>query len=110
MEDTPPSSSPAVAKGRDQYGDRTYVSVFFLEQATYDISVVTSDDDHAGTDSGVLMTIFGDKDATKQFPLMHTKQGEKAAFETGKTNEFHMELDDVGQVNPCLSQVIDDNV
>jgi hypothetical protein len=44
------------------------------------------------------MTIFGDKAITKQFQLINTKQGDKAVFETGKTNEFQMELDDVGKV------------
>ena len=60
---------------------------------------MTSSDDHAGTDSGVLMTIFGEKDATKQFQVNRTKQGDSAVFETGTTNEFEMELDDVGNVN-----------
>ena len=44
------------------------------------------------------MTIFGDKDITKQFQLTNTKQGDKPLFEIGKTNEFEMELDDVGKV------------
>jgi len=62
------------------------------------IRVVTSSDDHAGTDSGVLMTIAGDKDITKQFQLKTTKQGEQADFQTGSTNEFKLDLDDVGNV------------
>ena len=45
------------------------------------------------------MTIIGDKDITKQFQLTNTKQGEQAIFETGKINEFEMELDDVGHVS-----------
>jgi hypothetical protein len=69
-----------------------------IDQATYLINIVTSSEEDAGTDSGILMTIFGDKDATKQFPLANTKQGGQALFETGKTNEFEMELDDVGTV------------
>jgi hypothetical protein len=44
------------------------------------------------------MTIIGDKDITKQFQLINTKQGDKALFESGKINEFEMELDDVGNV------------
>lgn len=64
----------------------------------YNITVVTSSDDDANTDSGVFMTIFGDKDQTKQFQLTNTKQGNQATFESGKTNEFEMELDDVGAV------------
>jgi hypothetical protein len=44
------------------------------------------------------MTIIGDKDVTKQFQLINTKQGNEASFETGKINEFEMELDDVGNV------------
>jgi hypothetical protein len=45
------------------------------------------------------MTIFGDKGITKQFQVINTRQGDQAVFETGKTNEFEMELDDVGKVN-----------
>ncbi len=40
------------------------------------------------------MTIFGDKDTTKQFQLTNGT----ASFESGKTNIFKMELDDVGNV------------
>ncbi|CAF3803025.1 unnamed protein product [Rotaria sordida] len=69
------------------------------DQATYTITVVTSSEEDAGTKSGVLMTIFGDKDSTKQFQLTNTKQDDKALFESGKTNEFEMELDDVGSIN-----------
>ncbi len=69
-----------------------------LDQATYLITVVTSAEDNAGTDSGILMTIVGDKDITKQFPLINTKRGNKAVFEAGRDNEFEMELDDVGTV------------
>ncbi|CAF4048502.1 unnamed protein product, partial [Rotaria magnacalcarata] len=68
-------------------------------QATYTITVVTSSEADASTDSGVLMTIFGDKDQTTQFPLSNTKLGDKPLFESGKTNEFEMELDDVGDIN-----------
>ncbi|CAF0906528.1 unnamed protein product [Adineta steineri] len=69
------------------------------DQANYIITIITSSEKDAGTDSNVLMTIFGDKDQTKQFQLINTKQGEKALFESGTTNEFEMELDDVGNVN-----------
>jgi len=40
------------------------------------------------------MTIFGDKDTTQQFQLTNGT----ASFESGKTNVFEMELDDVGNV------------
>lgn len=66
---------------------------------------MTNSDDHAGTDSGVLMTIFGDKDATKQFQVNRTKQGDLAVFKTGTTNEFEMELDDVGHVSERFCEV-----
>jgi len=48
------------------------------------------------------MTIFGDKDITKQFQLINPKQDDKGLFESGQTNEFEMELDDVGKVNRIL--------
>jgi len=68
------------------------------EQTSYHITVVTKSDENAGTDSGVLMTIFGDQDATKQFQLTQTKQGDAAKFSEGTTNEFEMNLVDVGQI------------
>ncbi|UJR35879.1 hypothetical protein I4U23_028622 [Adineta vaga] len=69
------------------------------DQSTYLITIVTSSRKDAGTDSNVFMTIFGDKDITKQFQLTNTKQGDKALFKSGETNEFEMELDDVGIIN-----------
>ncbi len=71
----------------------------WIDQAIYTITIVTSSDENAGTDSGILMTVFGDKGITKQFQVINTRQGDQAVFETGKTNEFEMELDDVGKVN-----------
>jgi hypothetical protein len=70
-----------------------------IDQSTYKITIVTSSEENSGTDSGVLMTIFGDKDITKQFQLINPKQDDKGLFESGQTNEFEMELDDVGKVN-----------
>ena len=52
----------------------------------------------AGTDSGVFMIIEGDKGQTGRFQLVNTKGGEKALFEPSTTNEFELELDDVGNV------------
>jgi hypothetical protein len=75
----------------------------------YQITIVTSSDENSGTDSGVLMTIVGDKDITKQFQLINTKQGHQAVFETGKTNEFEMELDDVGKVNEKFNEYFFEN-
>ncbi|CAF4355934.1 unnamed protein product, partial [Adineta steineri] len=66
------------------------------DQANYIITIITSSEKDAGTDSNVLMTLFGDKDQTKQFQLINTKQGAMASFESGTINEFEMELDDVG--------------
>jgi len=44
------------------------------------------------------MTIFGDKGITKQFQLINPKQDDKGLFQSGQTNVFEMELDDVGKV------------
>ena len=79
----------------------------FLDHVTYTIRVATSADDDAGTDSDVLMTISGDKDTTKQFPLLRTKQGEPASFERGTVNEFQMDLKDVGNVCPVKRGLVD---
>ena len=50
------------------------------------------------------MTISGDKDVTKQFQLIDTEQSNQVKFETGQTNEFEMELDDVGKVNEKIER------
>lgn len=73
-------------------------SSFWIDQLNYVITVVTSSEENSGTDSGVLMTICGDKDTTKQFQLINAKQNNQDLFQTGTTNEFEMELDDVGNV------------
>jgi hypothetical protein len=65
-----------------------------IDQTSYIITIVTNSKEDAGTDSGVHMTIFGDKDTTKQFQLTNGT----ASFESGKTNVFEMKLDDVGNV------------
>jgi len=44
------------------------------------------------------MTIYGDKDRTKQFQLLTTKQNSELLFQQGETNKFEIELNDVGNV------------
>jgi hypothetical protein len=65
---------------------------------TYTITIVTSSENDSGTDSGVFMTIYGDKGQTKQFQLVTTKQGSDLLFKPGETKEFKVELNDVGKV------------
>ncbi|CAF1409527.1 unnamed protein product [Adineta ricciae] len=72
------------------------------DQAKYLITIVTGSGKDAGTDSGVFMVVEGDKDQTERFQLVNTKRGEKALFESGTTNEFEMELDDVGNINRIM--------
>ena len=45
------------------------------------------------------MTIYGDKDRTKQFQLITTKQDSELLFKPGETNQFEIELNDVGNVS-----------
>jgi hypothetical protein len=66
----------------------------------YTIRIVTSSENDSGTDSGVFMTIYGDKSQTKKFQLITTKQDSNLLFKPGETNEFTIELNDVGNV--CL--------
>jgi hypothetical protein len=66
----------------------------------YTIRIVTSSENDSGTDSGVFMTIYGNKSQTKQFQLITTKQDSNLLFKPGETNEFTIELNDVGNV--CL--------
>jgi len=44
------------------------------------------------------MTIYGDKDRTKQFQLITTKQDSELLFKQNQTNKFEIELNDVGNV------------
>jgi hypothetical protein len=49
------------------------------------------------------MTIYGDKDRTKQFQLITTKKDPELLFKQGETNKFEIELNDVGNV--CLIEI-----
>lgn len=65
----------------------------------YTITIVTSSENDSGTDSGVFMTIYGDKDRTKQFQLITNEQNSDIfLFKQNEINQFEMELDDVGKV------------
>jgi hypothetical protein len=44
------------------------------------------------------MTIYGDKDRTKQFQLIKTKQNSELLFKQNEINQFEIELNDVGNV------------
>jgi hypothetical protein len=65
---------------------------------TYTITVVTSSEDDSSTDSGVFMTIYGEKNRTKQFQLITSNQDSESLFKQGQTSEFQIELNDVGPV------------
>ncbi|CAF1216392.1 unnamed protein product [Adineta steineri] len=69
------------------------------DQAIYKMTVVTSSDDDSSTDSGVFMKIYGDKDQTKRFQLTTTKENSELLFKQGQTDEFEIELNDVGDIN-----------
>jgi hypothetical protein len=68
----------------------------------YKIRIITSSENDSGTDSGVFMTIYGNKSQTKQFQLITTKQDSNLLFKPGETNEFTVELNDVGNVCSIL--------
>ncbi len=71
---------------------------WFIDQVTYTITVVTSSEDDSSTDSGVFMTIYGEKNRTKQFQLITSNQDSESLFKQGQTSEFQIELNDVGPV------------
>ena len=75
----------------------------FIDQTLYTITVVTSSESNAGTNSGVLMTIYGGENRTKQFQLIATEQDSKLLFQPGSTDKFQIELNDVGTV--CLMEI-----
>jgi hypothetical protein len=76
--------------------DKIHLNIDLIYQVMYTITTVTSSEDDSGTDSGVFMTIFGENDRTKQFQL--TKQNSDSLFQQGGTDQFEIELDDVGDV------------
>ncbi len=74
------------------------INSLLIDQILYTITIVTSSENDSGTDSGVFMTIYGDKDRTKQFQLITTKQDSELLFKQNQTNKFEIELNDVGNV------------
>lgn len=64
----------------------------------YNITIITSSENDSGTDSGVFMTIYGDKNQTKQFQLVSTEKSSELLFKPGETRQFQVELNDVGTV------------
>ncbi len=64
----------------------------------YTITIVTSSENDSGTDSGVFMTMYGDKGRTEQFQLISTRQDSDLLFKPGETNEFKIALNDIGKV------------
>ncbi|UJR10158.1 hypothetical protein I4U23_014374 [Adineta vaga] len=69
------------------------------DQVVYKITVVTSSEDDSNTDSGVFMTIYGEKGRTKQFQLIQTNQTSDSLFKQGQTSEFEMTFTDVGTIH-----------
>jgi hypothetical protein len=89
---------PIPKKGKTT-NDHCEILLIRIDQTIYTITIITSSEKDSGTDSGVFMTIYGDKDQTKKFQLITTKQDSELLFKPGGTNQFEFELDDVGIVN-----------
>ncbi|CAF0923501.1 unnamed protein product [Adineta ricciae] len=69
------------------------------DQVVYKITVITSSEDDSSTDSGVFMTIYGEKGQTKKFQLIKPDEDSESLFRQGQTSEFEMELVDVGKIH-----------
>lgn len=72
-------------------------SIYLIHQVIYKITIVTSSENESSTDSGVFMTIYGENGQTKQFQL--TNQNPDSLFQKGNTDQFEIELNDVGNVS-----------
>uniref|UniRef100_A0A8D2L3F2 Lipoxygenase homology domains 1 n=1 Tax=Varanus komodoensis TaxID=61221 RepID=A0A8D2L3F2_VARKO len=57
----------------------------------YDVTVVTGDLSHAGTDAGIFITLFGSNGCSEEIPL--EKNGTR--FEIGQRDTFIMEIPDI---------------
>ncbi|CAF3864693.1 unnamed protein product [Adineta steineri] len=89
---------PKKGKYKQDFMQQTKI-LLLIDQAIYKITVVTSSNDDSSTDSGVFMKIYGDKDQTKRFQLTTTKENSELLFKQGQTDEFEIELNDVGDIN-----------
>jgi hypothetical protein len=63
----------------------------------YHVEVRTGDVSGASTDAKVFLQLHGDSGQTARIPLAKSK-GHKDKFETGKTDEFEFEANDVGEI------------
>ncbi|CAF2520074.1 unnamed protein product [Rotaria sp. Silwood2] len=68
------------------------------DQTLYRIKIVTSSENDSGTDSSVFMKIYGENDQTKRFQLITTEEDSKSLFKQGKTDQFDIKLNDVGNI------------
>uniref|UniRef100_A0A3Q3H262 Lipoxygenase homology PLAT domains 1a n=1 Tax=Labrus bergylta TaxID=56723 RepID=A0A3Q3H262_9LABR len=57
----------------------------------YEVTVVTGDVQHAGTDTLIFMSVFGANGSTEEMPL----QKNEDRFERGQEDTFNMEIDDI---------------
>jgi hypothetical protein len=69
----------------------------------YIITVMTSSEDNSSTDSDVFMTIYGEKNRTKEFQLIKSNQNSESLFKQGQISVFQIELNDVGIVGLLLN-------
>ena len=96
MDLLPAESRPPTPKPGNYQKKRILKFIFIrIDQSKYTITIVTSSEADSGTDSGVFMTIYGDKNHTKQFLLSTSDE----LFKKNKTNRFEFELIDVGKIN-----------
>ena len=73
----------------------------------YDISMKTADEMGAGTDSNVLISIFGDRNDELNVPLKENKS-KRDPFEKGRFDHFEAQLKNVGKVS--IQKIIEQKV
>ena len=64
--------------------------------ADYRVVVVTGDDEEAGTDSHVFITLFGKTGASPKLELKKPDGETEPAFQAGSSDEFVMRCNNVG--------------
>lgn len=72
-------------------------AAFAAAPLLYRIEVRTGEVSGASTDAKVFIQLHGDSGQTAKIPLAKSK-GHKDKFETGKTDEFDIEANDVGEI------------
>uniref|UniRef100_A0A3B5LQZ1 Lipoxygenase homology domains 1b n=1 Tax=Xiphophorus couchianus TaxID=32473 RepID=A0A3B5LQZ1_9TELE len=85
----------ALAKESKRFFSACNYIIDFINPAVYEVVTITGDENGAGTDANVFVTLFGDYGIT---PKIHLASKSRTAFERSKTDVFRIRTHNVGHV------------